>query len=1522
MAVLPRINRVLPASSPAPAPAPEQPAPEDSQSLSGAVLDAGKFIGTKTLSGLGMLGNLLDLPGSMVRDVLVADNPFDQLLDPLSHQDTGASASGRDVLSRNLLTSWLFSPNKETGMSGWMDDPLEGVQDVAGFAAELALDPLSWITAGVAKIPGAAAKVGKATKWAKLERGLNVLNELDPGTHVGRSLGVPQALAKRSDRIARRAAVTKAASEAGQEIDSITEAAKTATSAASEPTTLADKAFETLDTYSQKAASALKSTATSAYDAAPAPVKSTADFIQTEGGKKIDAFMRWTLSAFDRRVDDRISETGQAGARIKSQIEDDLLRKFSEPLVQTFSDEAHYGPDGLSPVKAQLADGQTIEDWHTEFSESLMHAIETDDVSALEKLLPFTGKSDVAGEFFNINDLPPIPDGHVRLVHLGSATPDGVSKTGFRYKGDIMSNTFAHSDNATIAWPSDSRFRDSDMLVMDVPDNIHRIHRNTVTASGMLEGKYVVGRVVNPLRAPKGPFVASYHRLKAAGRELLHEQRAAGIITGDLNDVINHMYRQMNPRLAEWRQRRELADASSGSGTVTREDLFRGFYNGTGSRVESGVNRITSDPEIISALQEIAASADPSTITMNKIGKAAAKVIEEKYAGDVDPRLPVTSKSGKVKFRDPKQDIPATPATDTTPEIPGQKGKLQKMDPSEFKRNYVRVPDRAEREFSIAAGDAFDLPAGDPFNMANPLHRETIFKTKSPLVFRKTAASIADPNTKHLPEIIHQEFEDRWEKLGHYLWGSDDPTKIQLMRDHTDAIASNGGVFGHHVLLNKQRYNQQAAQKIATARHFTDIFEAGLKNGEIRNPDALTPQAASRIEVQNLQKSEGVPLKDVFDAYKDVFDRDRIYANSFERLSKADPTFDSFMKEVDVPEGMDVEDFLDDAGNALKELDVDALRTYMDNLVLDKQLANELRELHKAYNNPEPSWESFSKLANTLGAQWKAGVLTAPATQARNYTSGITANMYSDIWSATAQSAAHDVVFDRANEFLAELPDVAAYIAKRKFDPTDPYSATRAVREMYAIEKGHLASMARDFTGQANTADTMTDFDHLLGLLPGNKGIRSGKELAKSTFNTLRGKNPDASWKNPFEIAGTTRFFGKNAGTIRRESKFAPVTAINTIGKTADDANRIAGWLEGMRRGKSSRDAFKRADEVQLNYDPSSFTDFERKLKTIFPFYSFFSRETAYFAKELMTNPAGKLGKLIRLMNHSQTNEYLPEHIREGGAIPWGSRGEDGTDRYLTGLGMMFEDVPKTLVPNSAAELGRDLLSKTNPMIKAPIEYTLGRSSFQGGPMGGRDIADMDPLLGRIFTQLGIQESKPNQNAKPAFGSPLLEHALANSPLSRVLSTTKTLLEPSERKSILDKALITLSGMRITSVSPEQRDRGIRELTNAIAKEHGARAFTTLPITPELLEETKGSPEVHAELQWAKQERERMDAARKIKRRKQDGPTKTEIRQSLSQYLKANGMKMSRAEQKERVDRVSETKLEQDTKEFWSLLLQ
>lgn len=45
---------------------------------------------------IGGLLQLLDVPGSMVRDTLALRNPLDQLLHPLSHQDRGLSTSGSE----------------------------------------------------------------------------------------------------------------------------------------------------------------------------------------------------------------------------------------------------------------------------------------------------------------------------------------------------------------------------------------------------------------------------------------------------------------------------------------------------------------------------------------------------------------------------------------------------------------------------------------------------------------------------------------------------------------------------------------------------------------------------------------------------------------------------------------------------------------------------------------------------------------------------------------------------------------------------------------------------------------------------------------------------------------------------------------------------------------------------------------------------------------------------------------------------------------------------------------------------------------------------------------------------------------------------------------------------------------------------------------------------------------------------------------------------------------------------------
>lgn len=86
---------------------------------------------------LGAVGNAFDLPGSSVRDLLVGENPFDQYASPLSEENR---VTGRDVLDRWGITA----PNKETGIAGWLDDPMEGLRDLAGFGVEILTDPLNF----------------------------------------------------------------------------------------------------------------------------------------------------------------------------------------------------------------------------------------------------------------------------------------------------------------------------------------------------------------------------------------------------------------------------------------------------------------------------------------------------------------------------------------------------------------------------------------------------------------------------------------------------------------------------------------------------------------------------------------------------------------------------------------------------------------------------------------------------------------------------------------------------------------------------------------------------------------------------------------------------------------------------------------------------------------------------------------------------------------------------------------------------------------------------------------------------------------------------------------------------------------------------------------------------------------------------------------------------------------------------------------------------------------------------------
>lgn len=85
----------------------------------------------RLLDILSGVGNVLDLPGSSIRDALALQNPLDQWASPFSQQNR---TSGRQLLRRY-------------GLAGEEDT---GLNAAGGMAAEMALDPLSWLGVGLA----------------------------------------------------------------------------------------------------------------------------------------------------------------------------------------------------------------------------------------------------------------------------------------------------------------------------------------------------------------------------------------------------------------------------------------------------------------------------------------------------------------------------------------------------------------------------------------------------------------------------------------------------------------------------------------------------------------------------------------------------------------------------------------------------------------------------------------------------------------------------------------------------------------------------------------------------------------------------------------------------------------------------------------------------------------------------------------------------------------------------------------------------------------------------------------------------------------------------------------------------------------------------------------------------------------------------------------------------------------------------------------------------------------------------
>jgi hypothetical protein len=479
--------------------------------------------------------------------------------------------------------------------------------------------------------------------------------------------------------------------------------------------------------------------------------------------------------------------------------------------------------------------------------------------------------------------------------------------------------------------------------------------------------------------------------------------------------------------------------------------------------------------------------------------------------------------------------------------------------------------------------------------------------------------------------------------------------------------------------------------------------------------------------------------------------------------------------------------------------------------LIPEELAHDLTRLYEGFRAPEAVGK-IGQLADTITNLTKAGLTGPwPAFHARNLLSGQVGNWTSGLLdSSRAPAAIRDafrVMRGQGIDDAASIPLVAQELAARGLPASEATNVLRELAYKHGLTGGH--------NGEALARSGPEAFaDNFAARFPGGLG-GSLPFNAADTARRFAGRTPDTNL-NPFDVRGVGG---------RTETRFGPVAAGEDLGQFVEGLNRLAPWLEQIRKGVDPSEAAKKVAQAQVDYSPRAFTVTERKvLARLFPFYKFTSRQLPHTLRTLAEQPGGRLAKTIQATNLARGDEpeMLPEHVADTAAIPFGQTA-DGSKRYLTGFGLMHED-PLGFFGSGLKGAGLEALSRMNPLVKGPLEFLSGQSFFQKGPEGGRSIDDLDPSLGRLLANVAGSD-------KPVPTPQILEQVLANSPVSRLLSSARTL---TDRRKHLSESLPVpgpaalanlLTGVRFTDVSPAAQDALLRDTASKIMRDTGAKTF-------------------------------------------------------------------------------------------------
>lgn len=662
-----------------------------------------------------------------------------------------------------------------------------------------------------------------------------------------------------------------------------------------------------------------------------------------------------------------------------------------------------------------------------------------------------------------------------------------------------------------------------------------------------------------------------------------------------------------------------------------------------------------------------------------------------------------------------------------------------------------------------SSGKVFD--AADPGTMGRELHMKGINKGTEEL-----KAIIKDPGLHAAIESTPGNLDAARRyialKYSHKFEGGDLINRMEnlaaTVRDMPDEVRAVGG-YDNHMLKDTENANIWRGEATETMKSATDSLSKYAKKR------ADFPARTDTISVSQSLKNMGAKVGNV-----------------------ADP---GALARVVEKMGLD-------------PLDPDVLKNVGD-MHIPANIGKDLARTYERYVAPE-SMTEFGKAVDSLTGLFKAGVLTHPARYVRDHVGGLMNSFLTGHATVGDRLAAEQMIRGKAITGAAKKYNeiVGPVLTQRGLQATDE-NATQILREMaYAHE---LIGANETVHGAAGIGKGSAR--EMVSEMPGGHPYKfSDVTEAGDPFRKPTGEINWESW-NPLNIRGVQKIKGMEP---RLKTGFKLAAGGEHFGYYADAMNRLTPWLNRIERGYDPAAAKKIADELQVSYNPRNYTKTEQQfLKRLFPFYSFTSRMAPAIAKELGRKPGGGLAHWLKQQDKLRgKSPVLPDYISDTASIDLGDQ-PDGSKRFLTGFGLMHED-PLSMLSSSPQGMGLEVVSRLNPLLKAPLEMITGKSFFQKGIEGGRDIEDLDPVLGRTLANMFGE--------KDAIKLPTgIEQVATNSPLARLFSNVRTLSDP--RKGYIGKTVPLLTGFRYADVSPGTQDTVLRELMESAEKKLGSKVY-------------------------------------------------------------------------------------------------